>query len=533
MMGEARGATRPLRALHLPAFLAASLAWAAPLHAQYPSVPPPPPCHEVGASAARSASGTRPSRSLGVVLFQNTSTEAKDAFLSRAVDIRVADAILATGTVSMVASQKFGYDAVTSARGAKTVAHALGVRYLLGGKVGRTGEGEVTVVAELRRPSDGAVVWGLSQSTSMRELPALISKIADGAIAAMTDRDSGSRLGAARLAGWSDSPSEDLVGHFMRGTYYSSLNTLSGYEAALDQFDSAARTDPGFAPAFANSAMTVATMLEWGWWNYGDDRVRQLAERGLSAADRALQLDPKNAKAWMARGSLLAFRNPRTYAGALTAFQRAVSLAPRDAEAHHWYGRALMQLGERGAARTELEKALELVPADARVLFDLAQFYRHDGSYNRACILLDSAVVVSPTAAQVYVLRALTRARRGELRFAWADAETGGRLGWPYWSQAASAIIDAKSRDTTGARQRVDVIAKAVARAGHRPEQWTGEYLAAALLASGQKDRALDLLEQLEPRGARLWFALTGPDFAALRGSQRYQRLVAASRPRR
>jgi tetratricopeptide (TPR) repeat protein len=475
----------------------------------------------------------QPTRSLGIVLFQNTSTVGSDAFLGRAVNVRLADALLVAGDVSVVTGQRFGYESVTTPGGAKAVAHALGVRYLLGGRVGRTNAGDITVTAELRRPSDGAVVWGLSQSTSTRNLPALIDQIAGNVVDAVADASSGSRPATVRLAEWRDTPSEEVVAHFMRGTYYSSLNTLSGYEAALAQFDSAARSNPGFAPALANSALTIATMLEWGWWDYGEQRVTELTGRGLAAADRALKLDSTNSNAWMARGSLLAFQHPRTYAGSFPAFRRAIALAPRDAEAHHWYGRALMQVGERAAARRELERALDLAPADARVLFDLAQFYRHDGSFNRACMLLDSAIAADPTAAQVYVLRALTRARRGELRFAWADAETGGRLGWPYWSQAASAVIDARSRDTTGARQRTDAIRKAASNAGNRPQEWTGEYLAAALAASGRKDRALDQLEKMQPRGARLWFALTGPDFASLTREERYRALVAASRPRR
>ncbi|HEU6449778.1 MAG TPA: tetratricopeptide repeat protein [Gemmatimonadaceae bacterium] len=319
----------------------------------------------------------------------------------------------------------------------------------------------------------------------------------------------------------------------MRGTYSSSIGTIAAYEAALAHFDSASRSDPGFAPAFANTALTIATMLEWGWWDYGERRVQELAERGLSAADRALKIDSSNTTAWIARGSLLAFRNPRSYKGVFDAFKKAVATSPRDPDAHHWYGRALMQFGERSTARRELERALELAPTNADILFDLAQLYRHDGGFNRACIMLDSAVAASPTSARVYVLRSLTRARRGELRFAWADAETGGRLGWPYWAQAASAIVDARARDTASAHRRVDAIRSAAAKAGNRPGEWTGEYLAAALVASGQRDRALELLEQLHPRGARLWFALTGPEFAPLRGSPRYQRLVATSRPRR
>lgn len=506
---------------------------AATLEAQYPSVPPPPPCHDIASSPPRSAPGARPTRTLGVILFQNTAVASSDAFLGRAVDIRLADALLATTSLSVVASQKFGYEAVKVPGGIRAVAHTLGVRYVLGGTVGRTEAGDITVAAELRRPGDGAVVWGLSRSTSMRDLPGLIDEIAQGVAKAVSEGDNGPRSVGARLAGWSDSPSGNVVDHFMRGTYSSSLGTISGYEAALAHFDSASRNDPGFAPAFASTALTIATMLEWGWWDYGEPRVRELSERGLAAADRALQLDSTSGQAWIARGALLTFRNPRSYAGAFDAFRKAVATAPRDPEAHHWYGRALMQFGERATARRELERALALAPADAGVLFDLAQLYRHDGGFNRACIMLDSAVASSPTAAQVYVLRALTRARRGELRFAWADAETGGRLGWPYWAQAANAIIDARSRDTTSARQRVDAIRRATAKSGNRPREWTGEYLAAALAASGQRDRALDLLEHVQPRGARLWFALTGPDFAPLRESPRYQRLIAASRPRR
>ncbi|HET7550025.1 MAG TPA: hypothetical protein VFK04_01970 [Gemmatimonadaceae bacterium] len=472
-------------------------------------------------------------KSLGVVLFQNTATHPSDAFLGVALGIRVAEELLATGDIPVVASQKFGYEMLATPRGVSEVARTLGVRYVLGAKVGRMETGEITVLAELRRAKDGATVWSLRRSSAMREVPGLVADLVDGVVATLTNRELASRPTAARLAGWSNIPAGEAVDHYLRGAYYSSLNTIADYEAALAQFDSASMMDPGSSIAFASSALTIAKMLEWGWWDYGAQRVAQLAERGLAAADRALQIDSSNAHAWVARGSLLSFRNPRTYAGVFGSYTRAIAYSAHDPVVHHWYGRALMQVGERTAARRELSKALDLAPTDAGVLFDFARLYRHDGSYNSACILLDSAVAASPTAAQVYILRALTRARRGELRFAWADAETGGRLGWPLWGQAASAAIDARARDTTGARERTDIVRKAAAAAGTHPREWTGEYLALALVASGQKERALDVLESAQPRGARLWFALTGPDFAALRKQPRYQKLVAASRPRR
>lgn len=506
---------------------------ASPARAQYPSVPPPPPCYDATSAPRRAAARAPGARTLGIVSFQNVATGGDDAFLGRALAVRVAEQLQATGQLTIVTSQKFGYEAASGPRGAEGVGRALGVRHILAARVGRTQAGEINIEARVRRVTDGVAIWTMTRAVASRDLPALEAEIGRGIVDAVIDRKSDGKVAAARFAGWSEPPSDEAVDHFLRGRYYASLNTTSGYEAALAQYDSAARSDPAFAAGYASSALTIATMLEWGWWNYGPSRVRVLTERGLAATDRALRLDSTSAEAWLARGSLLGFRNPRTYEGVFSAFTRALAYAPRNPEVHHSRGRALMQLGERAAARRELTRALELAPGDAGILFDLAQLDRREGRFSEACMLLDSAIAANPTAAQAYIVRALTRARRGELRFAWADAETGGRLGWPLWGQAASAAIDAMARDTSSARERTDALQKTAAATGDDPAQWTGEYLAIALAASGQANRALDLLERVQPHGARLWFALTDPDLASLHKNKRFRTLLAASRPRR
>jgi TolB-like protein/tetratricopeptide (TPR) repeat protein len=468
-----------------------------------------------------------------VVLFQNTATDPDDVFLGPALGVRTVANLLADGSLSVVASERFGFEAVASPAGVKAVGRTLGVRFILAARVGRTETGDVSIAAQLYRSSDGAVIWSLSRSVPAQEIPALTAEISSSVVNVVSDHPPRGATASVRLAEWSGTPANATVDHFLRGTYHSSLNTLSGYEAALAQFDSASRSDPGFAAGFANSALTIATMLEWGWWDYGEKRVRDLTERGLTAADRAISLDSTLATAWVARGALLSFRNPVTFAGAFGAYTRAVAYAPRDPLVHHLYGRALMQMGDNAAARRELARALQLSPGDAGILVDLARLDRHEGRGSEACVLLDSAIAADPTAAQAYVLRAITRARRGGLRFAWADAETGGRLGWPFWGKAASAVIDAKARDTTSARGRTDAMRKAVAATAGRPAEWTGEYLAMALVASGERDRALDLLENARHGGARLWFAMGDPEFAPLRKSPRFRTLRAASHPRR
>ena len=471
-------------------------------------------------------------RSIGIVLFQNSATDADDAFLSRALTRRLTDRLQVTGLARVVPSQRFAYEQVASPGGAAAVGRALGVANILTARVGRTATGEVTIDAIVLRASDGAAIWKMSVLAAERDLPALEARMTGAILDAVAERKPGGKTGEARLAGWSDPPSAETVEHFLRGEFYESLSTALGYESALAQYDSAAKSDPAFAPGFARSALTIATILEWGWWDLSPRRLRDLTDRGMAAADRALRLDSASADAWIARASLLGFRNPKSYAGVLGAYTRALKYSPRSAEAHHWYGRALMQLGNRASARRELTRALELAPGDAGVLFDLGQLARHEGRYSEACILLDSAVAANPRAGQPYVLRALTRARLGELRFAWVDAETGGRLGWPLWGQAVGAVVDAQARDTSSARERAMAVSKTAAAWGTDPQQWTGQYLAIALVASGETKRALDLLERVQPRGARLWFALTAPEFASLKRNKRFRELLAVSRPR-
>ena len=56
---------------------------------------------------------------------------------------------------------------------------------------------------------------------------------------------------------------------------------------------------------------------------------------------------------------------------------------------------------------------------------------------------------------------------------------------------------------------------------------WVGR----ALVALRESDRALALLEQVRPRGARLWFYLQAPEFDPVRSNSRFGKLVAESAP--
>ncbi len=101
--------------------------------------------------------------------------------------------------------------------------------------------------------------------------------------------------------------------------------------------------------------------------------------------------------------------------------------------------------------------------------------------------------------------------------------------GFSFPAEAALTLVDVRAGDTVTARSRVE---RLVREAGDLDRPTSEMYwLGTALVALGEQDRALDLLERVRPRGARLWYHLRSPGFDSIRAQPRFQRLVEESQP--
>ena len=318
---------------------------------------------------------------------------------------------------------------------------------------------------------------------------------------------------------------------FLRANYELAQRTPRAVRRAIDQYEIALRLDPGFTPALARVAIGYGLFLDWGWEYPGLSPEAVLAH-GFDASDRALRQDSASADAWMARGFLLSFRNPRTFAGVREALLRALGLDRRNAEAHHQYGMALLWLGRDSAAADMYRRALALEPERPITLFNLGRVAARQTRYVEARRWADSALAIDPGADYAYVLRALAEFRLGSPAEARADAETAARLraGFRVPAEAVLALVELQAADTPAARTRIERLEREIRSAGHATitdAAWVGR----ALVALGEPDRALDLLERVRPRGARLWFYLRAPELDAIRSTARFGKLVGESAP--
>jgi tetratricopeptide (TPR) repeat protein len=85
----------------------------------------------------------------------------------------------------------------------------------------------------------------------------------------------------------------------------------------------------------------------------------------LEAVNKAIELDPKSAEAWMSRGVGNYYLPPQFGGGtdkAIQDLQKALQLNPKLADAHLWLGIVLRKANRNGEARAALSRSLELNP---------------------------------------------------------------------------------------------------------------------------------------------------------------------------
>jgi adenylate cyclase len=395
------------------------------------------------------------------------------------------------------------------------IARALGVRYLVDGTVRRAG-GRLRVSARLVIAGTAVSTWGEIFDPAPEELLALPSVIAREVAVRV-----GGAIGAGEAAALATFPTRSPAAydHYLRGNFFLALRSPEGTARAIGEYRGAERLDSGFAAAIGRAAYTYAVARANGYDLAGVPR-ESLATRGLTVADRALRRDSTSSEAWMARGFLLAYAHPLTMEGSSDAFQRAITLDPKNAEAHHQYAQLLNWLGRHDDADRELRVALALDPGRTISYADLSRS-THSRDTALALALIDSAVALDPALPLARRLRALARLLAGDVRGAQEDAELANRLQpGDVVIENTLALVLARAGDSTRARALI----------APRPGRTEAFLTMAVLLALGDTAATLDGLERLPPDPISWWW-LHQPEFDGLHGNPRYERLLAALRP--
>ena len=144
------------------------------------------------------------------------------------------------------------------------------------------------------------------------------------------------------------------------------LRTPEDLARAIQLYERVIRAEPGFAPARVGLAEAWLILREYGGVTdaraYGAARI---------AARKAISLAPGLASAHRAIG-FIDYWWDNDPAGAVAAFQRALSLDDRDAQTHFWFANMLADLGQDRAAESHYASAKLLSPGSVPIAIEHA-----------------------------------------------------------------------------------------------------------------------------------------------------------------
>ena len=278
------------------------------------------------------------------------------------------------------------------------LAHRLDVSHVLEGSVRKSGH-RVRITAQLIDGRTGGHIWAERYDRDLQDVFALQDEISQSIVTALKLRLLPAERQAIENRGTTDLAAYDL---YLRGRQLMRHEKEAESRAAAELFRQAAELDPAFARAFASRGQALALMIF-----RRQQLAREFLEPAHQACDRALELDPSLADAWVACGIL--HMTAREREPGIRAFERAIALDPRSFEAHYFYGRFHVTLGDHAGAIRYYEQAFAIDPTNYLPVALAIQEYQamHDDAgarhaTERAWTAIEQRLAVAPGDTAAY-----------------------------------------------------------------------------------------------------------------------------------
>ncbi len=308
-----------------------------------------------GQSSGRRESGVR----LGVMPMRLLNGPGEDP-LSLGLAEEIAIALSRFRWISCVASSSLAAAASEPQDG--TLWERLDLDFMLDGTVQRSG-GRVRITSRLLdMRENGAVIWAHRFDREMTDILTLQDDIAAETVAQI---DPELLLREGVRAGTRPPPPDPTAYELMLRAIPAIYRLeQTGFLTAGDMLRAAIAIDPGHPASHAWLAYWHLFLVGQGW---ASDPVRATAEGGVMA-DRAVTLDPNDARCLTLSGHVRAFLGKRPQEG-ISLHQRALALNPNLPMAWAFCGLAHSYLGIHDEAIHHIEQAQRLSPFDPHGFF--------------------------------------------------------------------------------------------------------------------------------------------------------------------
>ena len=300
----------------------------------------------------------------------------------------------------------------------RDIASDLGVDYVVEGSIRRTNN-HVRLSSRLAFARTGAQLWAEKFDAELTDIFAVQDMISQRIAASIEPTIQAAEVARARRK---PTDSLDAYDYYLRAAPHMESISAEGCRTALQLLGESMRLDATFGPAMAAAAACHLGLHDQGWSHSGDDDRRE----GLRLAHMALQHGADDATVLCLAGHAIAGL-AADYAAAAELLDRALQMNPNYAQAWMRSGMVRVYLDDPETAIRHADRALSLSPRDSRLFIPLcAKGYAYLllGDYEAAVRVATRTLTLmtKPEMAHRILIAALWHLGRGDEMLAAASA---------------------------------------------------------------------------------------------------------------
>lgn len=342
-------------------------------------------------AVAKPPASPPPEKSIAVLPFENLSDDQQNTYFADGIQDDILSSLAKLADLKVI-SRTSVRQYRTGTRNLREIGEALGVAYVLEGTV-RRDVNRVRINAQLIDARTDLHVWNDTYDREITDLFAFQTELARRIAFALRANLSPREKASLQVHPTSDLDAYDL---FLRARdlfrWSGSGDPRENGERALRLLEEAIARDPHFALAYCLISRFHGELY---WFGY--DRTRERLAQAKIAADTAMRLQPDSSDVRLALAYYY-YYGYHDYELARTELAIAHAAAPNDAEA--WDALAAIDRRQNHweAALANFEKAKELDPRNASVLWNLAETYACLGRNEEAAGAFANGIEVNPEA---------------------------------------------------------------------------------------------------------------------------------------
>ena len=375
--------------------------------------------HPLGTSArveTTETTFTPPPHSVAVLPFTNLSGDPKQEYFSDGITEELINALAQIDALKVIArTSSFSFKGKDA--DIDTIARKLNVAAILEGSVRRSGN-TVRITAQLIDAVNGFHIWSHDYDRDLNNVLVLQTDIAKAVANELQAKLLGDEVPKIELGGTRNAAAFDA---YLRGAkaYSSYPDDAKELQTAIVDYTEAIDLDRNYALAFAGRSVAYSGYAS----EYATGAaIREAFDKAQADARQALALAPALAEGHLALARVLE-AGSLNFTQASEAYERALALAPGNAEVLREAGRFAAHMGHFDVGLAAVRRAVALDPLNPRSHSQLGRALYFARQYRDAAAAFDELTRRDPDNRFAFGARGLAQYGMGDLESARSSCE--------------------------------------------------------------------------------------------------------------